>query len=83
MPLKSGKKTKTVKENIKELMDKGYDQNQAIAIAKDQASKGYENGGISKLNKLKSKFKKRPDPNPRQVSEMARKEALKKLKDNK
>lgn len=37
MPLKGGKSDKTVKHNIEKLMDEGYPQKQAVAIAMRKA----------------------------------------------
>lgn len=39
MPLKKGKSKKVVSENIKELMNTGRPQKQAVAIAMSQAEK--------------------------------------------
>ena len=39
MPLKKGKGKKVVGENIRELMHKGYEQTQAIAIALSQSGR--------------------------------------------
>jgi uncharacterized protein YdaT len=39
MPLKSGKSSKAMSSNVKKLMDEGYPQKQAIAIAYSKASK--------------------------------------------
>jgi uncharacterized protein YdaT len=40
MPLKPGKSDAVISENIKRLMDEGYEQKQAIAIAYSQAGRG-------------------------------------------
>lgn len=39
MPLKKGKSKKTVSSNIKEMMDSGYPQKQAVAASLNQARK--------------------------------------------
>lgn len=39
MPLKKGKSEKVVSENIKEMMNSGYPQKQAIAASMSQARK--------------------------------------------
>lgn len=39
MPLKKGKSKKTVSKNIKEMMNSGYPQKQAIAASLNQARK--------------------------------------------
>ena len=48
-PLKSGSSSKTISDNIRELMNAGHPQNQSIAIAYDKAGKS---------NKKKKKKKK-------------------------
>lgn len=39
MPLKEGASQETVSANVKQLMDEGYSQQQAIAIALEMAGK--------------------------------------------
>lgn len=46
MPLKKGSSAKTVSANIKELMDSGRPQKQAIAIALQKAGKSAGKGLI-------------------------------------
>lgn len=42
MPLKVGISDKTLQDNIKKLIDEGYPQNQAVAIALDIQKKAKE-----------------------------------------
>jgi len=42
MPLKTGANKKTISANIKELMNAGYKQKQAVAIAMEKARKSYK-----------------------------------------
>lgn len=45
MPLKRGRSRKTVSENVRELMDAGYPQKQAVAIALERAGKAKKQRG--------------------------------------
>lgn len=48
MPLKKGKSKKAFQYNVKELMDTGRPQNQALAIAYAEAKKKKEKNAIHK-----------------------------------
>lgn len=57
MPLKKGKSRNVISENIKELVDSGRPQKQAVAIALSTARKGQRNGKV-KRRKAKKVIKK-------------------------
>ena len=44
MPLKKGKSKKVVSKNIKEMMDSGYPQKQAVAASLNKAGKSKNSG---------------------------------------
>lgn len=45
MPLKKGKSDEVVSENIEQLMDEGYKQDQAVAISLDKAGNAQKKAG--------------------------------------
>lgn len=53
MPLKKGSSKKTVSDNIRQLKDEGYKQDQAVAIALNEAGKSKQN----RFKKLRKKLK--------------------------
>lgn len=59
MSLKKGKSQKVISSNIKELMDSGRPQKQAVAIALNEAGKSNKNGKSKKNGKFKKKKPKK------------------------
>jgi uncharacterized protein YdaT len=60
MPLKTGSDKATISSNIKELIESGYDQDQAVAIAYSKAGKSKNNATEEEMlkNILHSVLKK-------------------------
>lgn len=55
MPLKKGSSDDTISENIKRLMDEGYEQKQAIAIAYSQAGRSNKDDDKKKVAAAKDR----------------------------
>ena len=55
MPLKKGKSKEVVSENISELNDAGYPDDQAVAIAMSKAGKGFKRTHKSKIRAFNAK----------------------------